>query len=395
MTSSGRSAVRGGRRPQGGVDPAALETLRTIDHLERRNRRWELKLALWKLSKLPRVRHCGKYRIAGANGVGLRYSDGRAGYAGLQTCGSVWACPMCAVKVGAVRAVEIGTVVHQAAAQGFDVAMMTFTIRHDRSQALRPLWDAVAGCWHSTVNRRGWDLDVARHGVEGWVRANEVTWGLANGWHPHVHALVIAAPGFDVEALGTSMWRRWASAAERAGLDAPLIRGSEWHRVTGAEASSTMGEYLSKGPDAAGAVGRELVASTGKTARSRHSTITPWQVLKEFIDNGEVHMGKTWGEWELASKGRRQLGWSKGVRDRFGVGAERADEDIAGDELGSADDTVCVITPKGWDSLVKRPWLIPKPLEVLELEGWDALQTWLLANGVEYTPVYVGTCEHS
>jgi hypothetical protein len=301
---------------------------------------------------------------------------------------------MCAAKVGSVRAVEIGTVVASAQSQGFDVAMVTLTVRHDRGQRLRPLWDAVAGCWHSTVSRKGWDLDVERHGIEGWVRANEVTWSARNGWHPHVHALVIARAGLDVERLGSSMWNRWASATQRAGLASPLIEASDWQLVTGSASATKMGEYLSKGIENAGSIGRELVGSTGKTARYRHSTITPWQVLTEFIENGEVHMKNTWGEWELASKGRRQLGWSKGVRDRFGVGQEQSDEDIAAEEVGSREDTVCEITPAGWESLVRRPWLIPMPLQIIEQEGWYALQTWLIANEVEYRPVYIGACEH-
>jgi hypothetical protein len=77
---------------------------------QRRNDAWALRRRLWEISSLPRIRACGRVsRTAGA--PTLRLSEGRAGFAGLVSCASPWACPTCARKIGARRAEEIREVV--------------------------------------------------------------------------------------------------------------------------------------------------------------------------------------------------------------------------------------------------------------------------------------------
>jgi hypothetical protein len=41
----------------------------------------------------------------------------------------------------------------------------------------------------------------------------------------------------------------------------------------------------------------------------------------------------TWWEWEKASKGRRQIAWSKWLREWADLGREQTDEEIADKEL--------------------------------------------------------------
>jgi hypothetical protein len=273
-------------------------------------------------------------------------------------------------------------------AAGKSVGFITLTMRHHRKQSLSMLWDALASSWASVTGGKGWLIDQARNGVEGWVRTVEVTTG-ANGWHVHVHALVVCDPRLDLDRLGVSMWRRWRGALVRRGLDAPLIEASDWRLVNGDWSGTKLGEYLSKGVNGAGSIGRELTMSQGKVARSRHSTRQVMELVDQFIATGETSALARWHEWEKASKGRRQIAWSRGLRERYGVGIEIADEELAAAELGTVDDTVCWIEAAGWSSLIKRPWLIPELLNVLEVEGWASLLEWLNVNGVSYRPVGV------
>ena len=103
------------------------------------------------MTRLDRLRACGHTAVDGS-GVMVRMTPGssgsscRAGFAGLATCGSVWACPVCAAKVAAERAGELGAVLTAAGEAGHQVAMVTLTVRE--AQAVAP---AGLGSGHEGV----------------------------------------------------------------------------------------------------------------------------------------------------------------------------------------------------------------------------------------------------
>ena len=134
------------------------------------------------MTRLDRLRACGHTAVDGS-GVMVRMTPGssgsscRAGFAGLATCGSVWACPVCAAKVAAERAGELGAVLTAAGEAGHQVAMVTLTVRHRQGQSLRQVWGAVTKGWSRVTSGKAWRSDQRRYGVQGWARAVEVTHG--------------------------------------------------------------------------------------------------------------------------------------------------------------------------------------------------------------------------
>lgn len=346
-----------------------------------RERRYRRRGLLWDVSDLERVRKCGRVRHD-AQGVALRRTgDGVVGYAGLCTCGSVWACPVCNAKVMGRRQNEIGLAVAQWQKTGGQVVMVTLTMRHHRGQRLGDLWDALSAAWNRVTAGKAWLADKARHSIVGWLRAVEVTFGV-NGWHVHVHALVFVEPGAtaaSVRDLQGSMFNRWSRALQRAGLAAPAMVGQDAHLVTG-PADRALSEYFTKAVDQVHRIGLELTATQSKEARSAHSTETTWSLLDEVEDTGEV--GR-WNEWERGSKGRRQLTWSKGLRERLGLRREQTDDEIAAQEVGTRADELAVITPSGYEQLRTSPRDLGTLLDAVALGG-DEWRGLLDAWGVDY-----------
>lgn len=316
--------------------------------------------------------------------VGVRVKNGHAGFAGLVSCGSVWICPVCQCKIMARRALEIGSVVAAASAEGIPIGFCTLTLRHGRKDALRDTWDGVAKGWSRATSGKGWALDRQLFDVLGYIRVQEVTYG-RNGWHPHVHALFIGE-GFrsesDLEEFMGRLWKRWSAGVQSAGLRAPLPQASDSRIVGGDLYGTKLGEYLAKGAGAAGSIGMELTSTQSKIARARHSTHSVWELLDQAID-GEVAGLARWWEWEKASKNRRQISWSRGLRDRFALENEKTDDEIADEELGSVDDTLVVIRREGWATLVQQPLLIPVVLQVAE-ESPTKLSAWLTGHNIEH-----------
>ena len=376
--SSGGPAVGGAER---------LENYANKCSPTARDARYLARAALWDRSSLPRCRKCGRVSRNPTGEVGLRVSDGHAGFAGLVSCGSVWVCPVCSSKIMARRSLEIGAAVASAHSEDLPVAFCTLTMRHSKGDRLDKLWGGLAKGWRRATSGKHWQAQKVEAGHVGHVRVVEATHG-RNGWHVHVHALLFAhgfAQSGGLDALMVPMWERWSAGLQSQGLRAPLPVGSEWHVVGGDLSGTALGDYLAKGAGASGAIGAELTQTQSKVARSVHSTSPHWTLLTDGLMNGEVGPAKLWREWEKASKGRRQIAWSRGLRERLGlVLDEKSDEDVAAEELGSNDDTVVWITRPGWWFLVNEPHLIGQVLSAAESMSQGDLSAWLWTQGIDH-----------
>lgn len=370
------------RAPQGPLENRANNSSpQGPQRVSRRESRYARRGLVWDVTGLPRVGKCGRTRWS-KQGVAVRCSGAGVGYAGVVTCGSVWVCPVCNAKIMQRRALEIGVGVARWQAQGGAVAFGTLTMRHRKGQPLNNLWSALSAAWGRVTSGKGWVTDQERYGIVGWLRVVEVTWG-ENGWHVHVHCLLfLDRRAVDLPALHSSIFGRWARKLVALGLSAPLMQGQDLRLLTG-PADRSLAAYFTKAQDHGHRIGLEVTASQSKTARHAHSTSTPWHLL-DLIEQGDADALDLWREWERGSHGRRQLTWSKGLRDRLSLLAEQTDEEVAAQELGTRDDTLVVITPEGWDVLCRTPRLLGRLLDVTYAGGLAALRPFLDAHDVTY-----------
>jgi hypothetical protein len=388
---------------------------------------------------------CGMRSRRPDGSVGLREAggDGVAGYSDLQSCGSVWACPVCAGKIMRQRSLELGRVLEWAREQQHTIAMVTLTVRHTKGDRLRDVWDAVSAGWEAVTSGSQWKSetmekyldrlsrweeardraerglgryprggrqnrppvrrvgDQERFGIEGWARAVEVTTG-ANGWHVHVHAVMVLsgprakAEGNAVQA-GMRMWDRWAAGLAKKGFDG--LRDSGGLDVTVSRAAEKkLAEYLAK--DGLTDDDRESIAgSYGKAARdvsmeATHGMAkagkklggrTPFQVLSALgqeTNDGDLRRRDVaiWREWVRGSEGRRQLTWSAGLREMAGLAElEMTDEEVANVDEGGQ--TVLVLPAKTWAVVKGMSYLL---LDVMETAGLQAVKDVLDGDGLQW-----------
>jgi hypothetical protein len=385
--AAGSEATRGPRQPAGA---AGLENYASSvspppgeGRSGGRRRRYARRSILWNESSLSRVRKCG--RIRHGELVGVRAGANGGGFSGLVTCGSVWACPVCNAKIAAVRRLEVGAAVAAWMARGGAVIFMTRTLRHHKGQRLSDLWTGLAGAWRSMLGGQHWKKRGDTLGLHGLLRVIETTTG-RNGWHVHVHSLLFVAGTVtddQVEDFGGWSAARWSRAVVRQKLPAPLAIGQDV-RVIRDVRDSALADYLAKmdeGGRPADALGLELTHTQSKTARDAHSTRPVWDLLTD-VAAGDADALDLWHEWEAASKGRKQLFWSRGLRrDLLGATPEREDEVIASEEAGDRD--LLWITPDGWASLVASPGLIPKVLDAVE-HSLGLLVDFLTSHGIDH-----------
>lgn len=349
-----------------------------------RKRRYLARSYLWHETSLPRLRNCGRAETSTANGVTVRERAGVAGFAGLQTCGSVWADPVCSSKVMARRRVEIGAAVEIWQARGGRVGFVTLTMRHRKGQRLSTLWDGLSKAWGRVTSGVRWTKDRQVFGVAGWLRVVEVTYG-RNGWHVHVHSLIFFQPSTvepDAAALHASMFGRWAAGLRSAGLSQPLMVGQDSRLIEGA-ADVGLAQYFTKAVHGGDRIAYEFTGSQTKAVRGALGTRPVWSLLDEVIDSGDADSLDLWHEYEKGSKGRRQMTWAQGLRRELGMLVEQTDEEIADEELGSDDDDLVTITSSGWKRVVELLLMVPI-LEAAETNGLRGVRELLDREGVDY-----------
>ena len=366
---------------------------------------------LWRESSLDRVKACGKHSVTPDGRVALRgpqHSDGngKAGFAGLPSCGSVWSCPVCSVTILARRAQELTEALAVIRAMGGTVALVTLTLRHSAGHRLRWSWEALTYAWEQVTSGRFWVGEThkeyekrlttwetgprgrragkprpvrrigmaERLGLAGFVRAVEVTQGQEHGWHPHIHAaLCFDGPVSEetVTEFAHAMWATWERALKRRKYSALRDHGGLDVRVLQPGDESVISDYLTKG--LAGE------ATLGPLKKARRENRTPFQLIQTFQQTGDLDDLDLWHEWEQASRGRKQLTWSQGLRDLAGLGKEQEDEEIV--EEDQEGDDLLYLDRDGWAAIRHQA---AELLDATEDHGLTGACAWLTARGVTY-----------
>ncbi|MFC3588644.1 hypothetical protein ACFOSC_33110, partial [Streptantibioticus rubrisoli] len=166
----------------------------------RKGARYASRRHLWQTSTLKAVRCCGRgVQDEGAGVVVGGSSEGHTVVQGICRCGSIWAEPVCSAKIRNFRADEIQTLLARHLEAGGQAIFVTLTVRHFARHELADLLDAIRDTYKALLSGRAWVGDrkrgAAGHrdrlGIPGVVRATEVTWGETNGFHPHLHLVVL------------------------------------------------------------------------------------------------------------------------------------------------------------------------------------------------------------
>ena len=353
-----------------------------------REQRWAAMRVLWDLSTLKRVSHCRRVVARAGSGPVLRVTEaqaagepGSAGLAGLQTCGSVWSCPICSARIQGERRRELVQLVEGVHAEGGCVALVTRTVRHRKGQALVDLCGAL-GAGHRAVGK---DKRVRRLreqlGFIGYVRSREITHG-QHGWHPHDHSLYLFAGIISPEQLAELQALEvevWAKRAAALGLQAPLSKAQDARLVS----QTFQADYLAKaeyGDISADAMAFEMSGNATKSGKGSKSR-TPWQILAAVVEDGDADDLELWWEYEAATKGMRALTWSRGLKAAYGIG-EKSDEEIAEEDEGGTD----VLELDDWEELIQEPRVVGQLLNAARWGGAEAAVAFCEEHGIAWSP---------
>jgi hypothetical protein len=363
--------------------------------MEARAQRFALQAVAREILPASRTAKCLRLRSGNPNGkadgVGVWKSKehGTAHYSGLQTCGSVWTCPVCAAKIAERRRAEVLAAMTAHKAGGGCVNLLTLTAPHQRSAELAPLLakqaKAVGSFWKDKTVRNV----LTEMGTIGQIRAWEVTHGRKsaqnNGWHPHFHVLLFSGSGVDLARFDKAqmqdwavrLYLRWAAKCKAAGLGEPSFKH---------------GLKLDDGDKAAAYAtkwGLEDEITRGHIKKGKQGGETPFDLLRSFLaDKSDKQAAALFQVYAAAFKGKRQLHWSHGLKARYAI-EDATDEEVC-QRMEERADLLGQITVDQWRDVLKVE-ARATVLEIAALSGWYEVQRFLwfiegAHKGVEFDP---------
>ena len=139
-----------------GISAKSLHTLKpknevsTFDKMSAKKMRYALQRKAqsimfdYQATKQHRVCSCSRDIASDGVNVYRTVSGSSARFSNLMTCGSVWACPVCAAKVTEARRNDLQQAIEAWIKQGGYILLMTLTFPHERLDNLADLLEKQA-----------------------------------------------------------------------------------------------------------------------------------------------------------------------------------------------------------------------------------------------------------
>jgi len=241
-----------------------------------------------------RVKDCK--RTPFTNQVNLVQRDESLRYTGLATCGNIWICNCCSKIIRAKKAAMISEILMNKKAYEFD--MITLTIKHKKEDKLIDLINQVNKGFNQLNTTKRIKKLYEKLGYLGIIKALDITYNDSNGWHPHLHIILVSKSGINYRT------------AEHA------IIYEEWNKINKSELSPKAFEAVR--------IQKKDIEKVGKYMTKEETDGFNFMSLSlEFTQN------QTKGEnniWSLARDGKEELvkEFEKATKGKTAISISRA-----------------------------------------------------------------------
>ncbi len=261
-------------------------------------------------------------------------STGKAHFENLIVCDRVWGCPICAAKISEFRRQVLTRAL---AKTDYQTILTTFTLSHHFDDSLVVLLDSILKAYRGLKSGRFWQDLKKDFNWLGDIRGLEVTYSARNGWHPHIHVLMVfenELSAKELKALGKRLKKRWIAVLERFDMYADWEHGCDIRA-----GDEYIREYVAKWgrlPDvvkkSSWTVEHEI--TKGHVKRSGLDGFSPFELLAAY-GNGDEDAGELFLEYYKCFKGRHQLQWSRGLKELLNIEEIEAEieEENASDDV--------------------------------------------------------------
>lgn len=304
-----------------------------------------------------RVNMCLRRPVGSEVEVWKHLKTEKAFYSGLMVCGSVWVCPVCAAKISERRKNELQLALSRHKLAGGFIALLTLTFSHKRTDKLKTMLERFSKATTKFMTYRQYHEIRQEMGIVGRVKVTEITYG-ENGYHPHAHIAIFYENETDLHQMLNRMYKLWATACKAVGLTTAKKYGLDL------QGGDEVAAYLNKH----GNWSLEQELSKAHIKKAKNGSMTPFDFLRAYLETEDEKYLKLFAEYVKCFKGKRQVHWSRGLKQHFEI-TDKTDEELAKEKVEQAD-VLGRLTYPEWKQVLRSD-LRAQLLSNIEKFGFD------------------------
>jgi len=323
VLDSARQGALGNTTRSAPAPPFPKRKIGELTRGETRTLRYRMQDAAGQVLGKHRVASCQKVPSYGVQHNGAsrgisKNADGHAHFHGVGSCGDVWVCPVCSQRISEGRRQEVLHALRVHRAAGGIAVLVTYTFSHGRNDDLAKIVKGFTGALSEMKGRKAFKKIMKGVGYTGQIRTLDVTHSWANGWHPHSHEILFLEGHVTPEQLRAAeaaLFELWRKYAVKHGLGEPNREHGvdlKYRESDGDNGQDAVGAYVSKW-------GHELTYAHKK--QGRQGGRSPWAILRDLTEKWTYRDAQLYREYAAGFKGKAQLFWSRGLKDRFEIEA--------------------------------------------------------------------------
>lgn len=270
--------------------------------------RFALRAHAGRLLPSDRVANCGQpFRGQVKIFYSPRYN--KLFYSNIQTCSSVWKCPVCSVKIALRRSSEVEEAMQRWPGQ---VVFSTFTLSHTAKDSFSSLLhDMKSSTSYVHSKSKAWSQFKQDFDFYGNYTSYETTFGY-NGFNPHKHGLMF----FDqqnpssLDDMKEALYPIWHRALQRQGRYCSFERGVHLRHADSTDYLFSAAKEISSLPVKIG-------------GRRSYSPIELLQ-LSRF---GHLQARRLWLDYAKSSYRRWHLYSTQGLKQTLGI-KDKTDQEV-------------------------------------------------------------------
>lgn len=370
--------------------------------------RWLMLASVRDLRASHRVGSCHRIVLvdkSNIDGVPVKLSEtGKARFVNLNVCGSIWGCAVCSNRIALQRAAEIQKVLTGHMGNKGRVIHMVQTFKHSRHDDLKDLLFKLALARQKMRASREYKTMMQKYGLEGTIRTLEITHGNENGWHPHIHELILTDNSWYLsyfprfKASYVRMWKKYASKAglianddaflfDIASDDAASIERMSSYLTVDASKHEFEHEFLDENEyveidnqvsdskkRGKSSAAKEMAFQSLKQGKSDNRA--PFQILRDFALDGCSYSGALFLEYLDAFDGKRQIVFSDGLKKKYNVGSKE-DKELAKQAVEKELQIGFISTPEWYAIIGSHPKTRGEILRLAEGGDWQEVADYI------------------
>ena len=197
------------------------------------------------------------------------------------------------------------------------------------------------------TNRNSREYFADQFPMVGHITATEVKYSDNNGFHPHFHILCILDKQYaaeDLQIIESELYELWAEKCVKSGLGKPNRRNGLDLKM-GSNNEDVLADYISKW-----GMAEEMTQAHLKVGKKNMQSLTMWEVLElaQIEASTKDKYSYIFKTYASAFKGRRQLFWSKGLKELLKIEVKDDEEIANAEEENTEIYDAMFLSPQDW-----------------------------------------------